>query len=98
MIVVDDVSKYYGSKRAVEGLSFEVEQGDTVGKLLTIAEGLAVDAHMGTGILRRLDDDLDYEMIRYRSRFLPLVSKPNQTPVRVARRRYCMMLLILSPN
>ncbi len=47
---------------------YPVEQGDTIGKLLTIAEGLAVDAHMGTGILRRLNDDLDYEMVPFNVR------------------------------
>jgi len=44
---------------------YPLAQAGSIADLLAAAEGLAVDAHMDTGVLRRLNDDLDYELIPF---------------------------------
>ncbi len=45
--------------------TYPVAEAASVAALVEAAEGLAVDAHMDTGVLRRLNEDLDYEMIPF---------------------------------
>ena len=52
MLVLDQVSKFYGAQRAVDALSFEVKKGDILGFLGPNGAGKSTTMRMIMGFLR----------------------------------------------
>src|SRR5690349_1105415 len=80
MIEVEDLTKYYGGKRAITGLSFRIEKGEIVGFLGLNGAGKTTTLRVlacliipssGTVRIDGLDVSKDAHEIRRRLGFLP---------------------------
>ena len=80
MLTADQLSKYYGQRHALDGVSFRIETGEVIGfvgpngagktTVLKILSG-ALAASSGRILLNGVDDDATPETLRARVGFLP---------------------------